>query len=318
MADAGRQVPWRTHGKVADLPYGAATGTDLQFSVVVPAFNEENAAADTLDTIRAAIGNDAKYEVIVVNDGSTDTTATALAEYVDRNPDGILIVNHQKNRGYGAALKTGIRNASSDLIVITDADGTYPSERIPELVEAMADTRAAMVVGARVGEEVHYSKIRRIPKVFLKAYIDWIARTDVPDFNSGLRVFRRDVAEKFLGILPDGFSFTTTITLACITNNYPVHFTPISYARRVGKSKIQPIRDTLRFTQLIVRTGMYFAPVRILGPVTVFIGLLAMISLGSDIVNNNLTDSTVLLFLFTLNTGMIALLADMIDKRIPR
>lgn len=318
MTDSGGQVPWRTHGKVSDLPYGAATGADLEFSVVVPAFNEQNAAADTLDTIRAAIGNDAKYEVIVVNDGSTDDTARALAEYVDRNPDAILVVNHQKNRGYGAALKTGIRNASSDLIVITDADGTYPSERIPELVEAMADTRAAMVVGARVGEEVHYSKIRRIPKVFLKAYIDWIARTDVPDFNSGLRVFRRDVAEKFLGILPDGFSFTTTITLACITNNYPVYFTPISYAPRVGKSKIQPIRDTLRFTQLIVRTGMYFAPVRILGPVAVFLGLLAMISLGNDIVNQNLTDSTVLLFLFTLNTGMIALLADMIDKRIPR
>lgn len=318
MADTGRQVPRRAYDAVAHLQGKYAIDPDLDFSVVVPTFNEENAAAETLDTIRAAIGDHVKYELIVVNDGSTDDTATALADYVDRNPDGILVVDHQKNRGYGAALKTGIRRASSDLIVITDSDGTYPADRIPDLVETIVNTKAAMVVGARVGEDVTYSKVRRIPKLFLKAYIDWIARSDVPDFNSGLRVFRRDVAEKFLGILPDGFSFTTTITLACITNNYPVYFTPISYARRVGKSKIQPVRDTLRFTQLIVRTGMYFAPVRILGPVTVFIGLLAMISLGSDIVNGNLTDSTVLLFLFTLNTGMLALLADMIDKRIPR
>lgn len=317
MAEAA-QVPWRVYGP--EDPPAPTAGTGPRFSVVVPAFNEEKGITGTLDAIRDALAaEEGKYELIVVNDGSTDDTRGVLQAYMAAHPDSIRVLDQDRNRGYGAALKAGIRIAASDLIVITDADGTYPVDRIPDLVETLVTQDVAMVVGSRVGEDVEYSPIRRIPKVFLKAYIDWIARTDVPDFNSGLRVFRRDVAEKFIGILPNKFSFTTTITLACITNNYPVVYRPISYARRVGKSKIQPVRDTLRFSQLIVRTGMYFAPLRVLGPIAMMICLLAFVSLGIDVfVLKNLTDSTVLLFLFTLNTGMFALLADMIDKRTPR
>jgi glycosyltransferase involved in cell wall biosynthesis len=225
-------------------------------------------------------------------------------------------VTHRRNRGYGAALKTGIRRATSELIVITDADGTYPNERIPELVGIAAGENADMVVGSRTADDVTYPLIRKIPKWFLRRWASWIAGQNIPDMNSGLRVFRKSVVERFLNILPDGFSFTTTITLAMLTNFYDVRYVPISYAARVGQSKIRPIRDTLHFCQLILRTGMYFAPLRVFLPLAgvLFLGFLA--SLGYDLfVARNLTDKSVLLLLFSMNTGLFALLADMIDKR---
>ena len=173
-----------------------------------------------------------------------------------------------------------------------------------------------MVVGARTGDDVTYPLIRKIPKAFLKAYASWIARQPIPDINSGLRVFRRDLAESYLHFLPGGFSFTTTITLAMLTSYRKVLFVPIDYHPRIGKSKIKPIRDTLNFVQLIARTGMYFAPVRVLLPIIGLAALGTLISFGYDLlVEKNLTDKTVMLFMLTLNSGMFALLADMIDKR---
>jgi hypothetical protein len=137
--------------------------------------------------------------------------------------------------------------------------------------------------------------------------------------NSGLRVFRREVAQRFLGILPDGFSFTTTITLAMLTNSYAVNYVPIDYSERIGRSKIRPIRDTLNFVQLIARTGVYFAPLRVFLPIASLLGVACVASAAYDVlVLDNLTDKTVLLALFAMNTAMFAALADMIDKRMAR
>ena len=213
----------------------------------------------------------------------------------------------------GQALKTGIRNARHPLIVILDADGTYPVDKIPRLLELSVD--ADMVVGARVGANVQYSRLRRIPKWFLVRFAQWMTREPIPDLNSGLRVLRKSVVEKFLKILPDGFSFTTTITMAMLTNHHLVRFEPIDYHARVGRSKIRPIRDTLQFVQLILRTGMYFAPLRVFLPVALvfFAGFLATLTM--DIVNGNLNERTLLLLVAATQLGMFALLADMIDKR---
>jgi hypothetical protein len=173
-----------------------------------------------------------------------------------------------------------------------------------------------MVVGARTDENARYSKLRSIPKYFLRRWMSWIARQNIPDINSGMRVFRKSVVERFFGILPDTFSFTVTITLAMLTNYQPVLFVPIAYGPRLGRSKIKPIRDTLRFVLLIVRTGVYFAPVRFFGPITLVLTLFALARLFYDVfVLNDITDTSLLLFLFALNTGMLTLLADMIDKR---
>jgi glycosyltransferase involved in cell wall biosynthesis len=283
------------------------------FSVIVPCFNEEHSIRKTVQGLRSALRGQPNFELIIVDDGSTDESANILKEVVADDPE-LTVATHQRNQGYGAALKTGIRHATSEIIVITDADGTYPNERIPELVSLSA--HYDMVVGSRTGDNVNYPVIRSIPKVFLKAYASWLAGTSIPDINSGMRIFRRDVAERFLGILPDTFSFTTTITLALLTNHYRVFFLPISYAVRTGKSKIKPVRDTLRFVQLIVRTGIYFAPLRVFSPFIVILSLGFIISFIYDVfVLVDLTERTMLLFMSTLSTTFFALLADMIDKR---
>ena len=283
------------------------------FSLILPVYNEESGVEATLNHLQATLkSSSCKYEILVVNDGSTDGTRDVLQSRTD-----IKLIEHNRNRGYGAALKTGIRYAKYPLIVITDADGTYPNERIPELV--MLAMQADMVVGSRTGENVRYSNLRKIPKWFLVRFAEWITDCNIPDLNSGLRVFRKSVAERFLTILPDTFSFTTTITVAMLTNNYIVRYVPIDYHYRVGKSKIKPIRDTIRFMHLILRTGVYFAPLRVFMPVAFvfFVGFL--ITLYQDIfVRRDLTEATLILLVAATQLGMFALLADLIDKRCDR
>ena len=291
----------------------------MKTSIIIPCYNEKNAIRDTIEWILSVI-RDSKLknvEIIAVNDGSTDGCEQVLnALTKEHHSDDLLVVHHKRNQGYGAALKTGIRRSQSDYICITDADGTYPNDRIPDLIEQISSKDLDMVVGARIGPNVEYSKIRSIPKMILVPWVSFLCGTDVPDMNSGLRIFRRDRSLDFLKLLPDGFSFTTTITICLLRNRYAVEFTPISYARRIGKSHIKPIQDTLRFTQLILRTGMYFAPLRLLSPLIVTLATLFSISSLYDLtILNNLTDKTVLLGFASLNVFMFALLADMIDKR---
>lgn len=291
----------------------AVTESAVTYSVIVPCYNEEKAVGETIEHLLANESDTSTFEIIAINDGSTDGTRGILEKYVERYAN-VHLVNHASNQGYGASLKTGIRKARSDVVAITDADGTYPNERLPELVAALDEYD--MVVGARTADDVTYSKLRAAPKFFLQRWMSWIARQHIPDINSGMRVFRKSVAERFIGILPDGFSFTVTITLAMLTNYRPTLFVPITYRKRIGESKLRPVHDTLHFIALILRTGTYFAPLRVFFPFVGLLFLMLIASLVYDIVYlGNLTDKTVLLFLFALNAGMFALLADMIDKR---
>jgi len=295
--------------------YGGLMSADPGFSVVLPCFNEVEAIEESVRGLVRVLEGRAPFEIIVVDDGSTDGSGAILDRLETSQGLGQLrVVHHDVNTGYGSAIKTGIRRARSDVIVITDADGTYPNERIPDLLAELES--ADMVVGARVGEGVQYSVIRRIPKVFLQSYTSWLVGRKIPDMNSGLRAFKAAVAMRYFRVLPDGFSLTTTITVAMMRAGYDVRFLPISYARRIGRSRIRPIRDTLGFVQLILRTGMYFAPLRVLLPLVWLLSMVFLGSLGYDVlVLRDLTDKTVLLLLFTLNTALFALLADMIDKR---
>ncbi len=280
-------------------------------SIVIPVYNEEGGILSTLDQLQEILNSlPGKYEVIVVNDGSFDGTQKLLSARQD-----IYLIEHERNKGYGAALKTGIRHARFSTIVITDADGTYPNQDIPTLL-AFAN-EADMVVGARTGKKVQYSKLRKIPKWFLLRFAEWITKQPIPDLNSGLRVMHKPIVEKFLNILPDTFSFTTTITVALLTNNYVVKFVPINYYERTGRSKIKPIRDTLRFVQIILRTGVYFAPLRVFLPISGFFFALFCITLIQDVViRQNLTERTLILLIAFTQIGIFALLADMIDKRV--
>ena len=283
------------------------------FSLVIPCYNEEDGIGGTLRDLAGQLDGLPAHEVVVVNDGSTDATADRLAALSAELPN-VTVLKHDVNQGYGAALKTGIRRARSDRIVITDADGTYPNERIGDLLDEL--DAHEMAVGARtVKDEVTYPVIRRIPKLFLVRYARWLARQPIPDLNSGLRAFRRSSAERYFHILPDGFSFTTTITVSLLCDRRPVAWVPIGYKPRIGRSKIKPVRDTLRFVQLITRTGMYFAPLRLTAIPLLVLLILFLASLAYDVYNGDLGDKTVLLLMFLLNLSMLALLADLIVRR---
>lgn len=297
---------WQEHVSV----YRPLPITRPNVSVIVPTFNEESSIAATIDQLQLQLGDCcAEYEIIVVNDGSTDRTRDILLRRAD-----VRLIDHGGNLGYGAALKTGIRHAKFPLIVITDADGTYPSEHLPQLIERAAE--ADMVVGARIGSNVEYPAIRRIPKWFLVRFAEWMARRHIPDLNSGLRVFHKRHVARFLNILPDGFSFTTTITLALLTNGYSVEFEPIDYRRRAGRSKIHPILDTLRMARTILRTGMYFAPLRVFLPIAAIFFLAFVGTFLTDwVVRQDLSEKTLILFVASTQLAMFGLLADMIDKR---
>jgi glycosyltransferase involved in cell wall biosynthesis len=282
----------------------------IQLSVIVPAYNDEHGIADVLRELESVMDQAvAEYEIIVVDDGSTDNTAEQVTG------ERVRLIRRKTNRGYGASLKLGLRNAKFDWIAITDADGTYPSDALPMLIEAAKS--CDMVVGARTGANVNIPLIRRFPKWVLRRLASYLAEREIPDLNSGLRVFRRDIAMQFERLYPSGFSFTTTITLAFLSNDYVVDYIPINYFKRVGRSKIRPIRDTLGFLSLIVRTSMYYAPLKIFGPLSFAFLTAGLVRGVYDVIwLRNLTTADLLL----LTTGSIllgiGLLADLIDKRL--
>jgi glycosyltransferase involved in cell wall biosynthesis len=282
-------------------------------SIVIPAYNEEEAIGGVIDQITSVMEKaDITNEISVVDDGSTDETVQIVQERV------VQLVQHPFNKGYGAALKTGMRKAKYDTIAIIDADGTYSVEELPKLVNSIGEWD--MVVGARVGENTRTLSLRKLVKWFLTQFANYLVGTSIPDLNSGLRVFKKDIAMQFYNVLPSGFSFTVTITLALLSNDYLVQYIPISYYKRVGKSKIRPIRDTLGFLQLIIRTVMYFAPLKIFLPVSLVLFLFGLaIFLYSVLVLHKLMDVTVVVTILTsIQIAAIGLLADLMDKRSPK
>ncbi|MCK5104641.1 MAG: glycosyltransferase family 2 protein, partial [Cyclobacteriaceae bacterium] len=240
------------------------------FTIIIPAYNE----SDSIEKVVAEIkGLDGEYEIIVVDDGSVDGTYE-LAEKT-----GVKVLRHSCNKGYGASLKTGIKKAKYDQIVITDADGTYPIHEIPKLAGLMKKG-FSMVVGARTGNDVAIPLFRRFPKWMLNKLANHLTGVKIPDINSGLRIMKKKDVLGFFNILPDGFSFTTTITLAMLTNDMQVQYVPINYYRRQGKSKIRPIYDTLNFIQLIIRTTLYFNPLKIFIPLSFLLVVVALLVLA--------------------------------------
>jgi glycosyltransferase involved in cell wall biosynthesis len=277
------------------------------FTIIIPAYNESLSIADTISEIRNL---NETFEVIVVDDGSTDTTFEIAMK------SGVKVLRHSTNRGYGASIKTGINNAKYDKVVITDADGTYPNKKIADLVEIFAIGAFDMVVGARINKHAKIPVIRKPAKWFLAKLANFLSGIEIPDLNSGLRVMKKTVVERYIRLLPDGFSFTSTITLAMLTNNYNVKYVPIDYFKRRGKSKIRPIHDTLNFIQLIIRMVLYFDPLRIFLPLSlplIIIGFFLM--LFQAIYYQNIGTISVIISLSGIQLLAIGMIADLIDKR---
>ena len=207
-------------------------------SIVIPAYNEAGAIGPVIGQLaRCAAGADLEGEILVVVDGATDATAAEAAAA------GARVVEHPQNAGYGRSLKTGILAATHDLIAITDADGTYPAERLPELIQ-LAE-RFHMVVGARTGAFYQGSFAKRLGRVVFRGLSEFAAGQHIPDINSGMRVFRRGDIVPFFPVISAGFSFTTTCTLVYLLNDLFVKYVPIEYHKRHGHSKVRHLRDSV-------------------------------------------------------------------------
>jgi glycosyltransferase involved in cell wall biosynthesis len=238
-----------------------------QVTVILPAFNEEQAIGPVIDQLRALPG---ELEVIVVDDCSTDRTAAVAHER------GARVIRHPENCGYGKSLKDGINAASHDIIVIADADGSYPIAEIPRLLETFVQG-FDMVVGARQGAAYRGTFLKMPARIIFKWLVEFTTGRHIPDVNSGLRVFRRSTVQKYFGDICNGFSFTTTITLIYLLTGKVVAYLPVPYGKRVGRSKVRIIRDSLRTLQYITECIVRYNPLKlflILGIVTMLWGVL--------------------------------------------
>jgi len=286
------------------------TESKVPCSIVIPAFNEseniESCLAELKDVLQK---NGIEHEIIVVDDGSTDGTREKLEKM-----EGIKLIPHETNRGYGRALKTGIMAAEYDYVVIIDADGSYNPSYIPELLgQAPA---YEMVMGARLRETASLALLRTSVKWVIKKLASIAAGERIPDLNSGLRVFKKSITLKFFDILPDTYSWTATQTLALLSNGYRVKYVPIEYRKRGGRSKFHPVRDTANFMALVVRTVMYFNPLKFFLPVSLVLFLLSVPRMVLHVVTErNVKDSDVMLFITSLIVGCIGVLADLVVKQ---
>ncbi len=233
-------------------------------SVVIPAYNEEDGIADIVRRVLSAreglqrVGVQ-ELELVVVDDGSKDRTA-AIAEGLP----GVHLIRHPRNRGYGAALKTGFLAARGDLIGFLDADGTYPPEHFPQLCQAALEG-AELVVGSRMaGAKSQMPVTRRIGNLFFARLLSLVGRMAVSDSASGMRVFRREVLER-LYPLPDGLNLTPVMSTRAIHEGVRIQEVPIPYSERVGRSKLSVVRDGWVFLHSILWTVLFYNPVRILG-----------------------------------------------------
>lgn len=229
----------------------------MKISVILPVYNEEESLKEILPKIFSAVGNDA--EIIVINDGSTDNSAAVACQYKAR------VINNPYNMGNGAAVKRGIRQATGDVIILMDADGQHQPKDISKLLKELGDFD--MVIGSRVNSaQLWYRKFANDIYNFLASYV---SGAKIDDLTSGFRAFKRNKAIKFLYLLPNTFSYPSTLTLAFIKAAYPVKFIPIDVLpRQKGKSKINLLSDGSRFFIIIMRICVFFAPLKIFLPVS--------------------------------------------------
>ncbi|MCB2154393.1 glycosyltransferase family 2 protein [bacterium] len=277
-------------------------------SVVIPAYNEEKAIVPVIEAVRAVMDQTGReYEILVVDDKSRDRTPD-LAEKA-----GVRVIRHMVNQGSGASRRTGIINARGEIIVMLDADGTYEPKTIPKMLSYMP--RYDQVNGARTSERGTYRALRFMAKWFIRQLAIYISGHHIPDLNTGLKAFKRDVMLRYLWVMPDGFSCVTSMTLAFLTNGHPVKYVSTPYYKRIGKSKFHPVADSSKYITTILRIMTFFRPLRVYMPLAAGMILLGIVKGIFDLLvlsGHTLQESDIILICVGVLLGGVGLLAELI------
>jgi glycosyltransferase involved in cell wall biosynthesis len=306
--DVDRDAPEATPDALAEDLEGAPQQTDPTFdvSIVIPAFNEEEGIGETLTMLtRSTEAHARSYEVLVVDDGSSDRTAEIIAE-----TPGVRLVQHRRNRGYGAALKTGVLAARGEVVAFYDADNQFDPEDLHKVVDELEHSDAAL--GNRTAKS-HTPFSRRGGKKMLGWLANYLARQTIPDLNCGLRAMKRDLLLEYIHLWPSGFSASTTTTLVLLKEGYDVSFVPVTVKKRVGSSTVKIFRDGFNTVLLIIRLTTLLDPFRVFIPTAVVLFLAGLLWGGFYMAaGHGLSVGSLFLLVSGVNIFFFGLLADQI------
>jgi len=276
-----------------------------QLSIIIPVYNEEKAIEQTIEGLKTELIKipELEYEIIAINDSSKDKSKEILESI-----QGIKLINHPYNKGYGSSLKTGIKESKFEWLLFFDADGQHPAEKIQELLKFSDDFD--LISGARI--KGHKGPIIRQPG---KKILNWVANyltgVKIPDINCGIRLVKKEYLLKFTHIAPNGFSFSTTTLIAFLKEGLNVKFVPIEVNKRIGKSTVKP-RDAFKTLMLIIRIILLFSPLKVFLPISLILFTGSAVIGAYDIFTGpaNITDITLLLFISSILIFFFGLMAD--------
>jgi len=291
----------------------AEVASQLRLTVLLPAYNEEQAICAVLEEIVAALADQpGGYEILVVDDASTDRTAELAEQFARTCWDcPVRVIRRPERRGAGAARKTGIALARGEIVVMLDADGSYPAESIVSLLGHFP--AYDQVNGARTSEQGSLPWLRAPAKWFIRKLACYLTGHKIPDLNTGLKAFKRQQMLRWLWVVPDGFSCVTTMTLAFLTNGYAVKYVPTPYRPRIGRSKFHPVRDTLAYLGTVLRMVLYFRPLKVFLPLSgLMIGAGLVMSTLSFLLTGSMQESDIVVMTAGFMTCMLGLLAEVI------
>ncbi|MBU2541584.1 MAG: glycosyltransferase family 2 protein [Candidatus Omnitrophica bacterium] len=271
--------------------------------IILPIFNEEENISQVIKEIKNSIKKE--FQILVVDDCSSDNSAKVARD------SGALVISHPYRMGNGASVKTGIRVAKADILVFMDGDGQHNPADIARILEYI--DKYDMVVGARSKDS--HAPARRTANIIYNWFASYVTRFKIQDLTSGFRVIRKDLALKFLYLLPNGFSYPTTLTLAILRSGRSIKYVPITALARKGKSKIKPLSDGIRFLLIIAKIATVFSPFRVFLPISFLLFFLGMGNyLYTFISFHSFTNMSALLFTSSITIFMLGLISEQIAQ----
>lgn len=280
----------------------------IDVSIVIPVHNEKEAIRECVIELKNKMDSlGCKYEIIVVDDASNDGSLDEISDL------DVKVVSFQTRRGGGEARVEGMYHAKGDIILQTDADGTYPVDKIGEILKLMESSD--MVIGARIKEtQKDFYIIRIFMKWFIKKIAELLVNQKIPDLNSGLRAYKKKIALKYRYLYPPGHSIMSTMTIAFLSEGYNVAFVPIDYRKRIGRTSFHIIKDTYNYLQVTISTVAFFKPLRLLMPIALMTIVFAIVFTIRDIFRLGLGPLTALLWLIAVLIVILAIISEQIMR----